>query len=101
MKKIVLLIGAAMILYVIVTVLAAGGTGTEGGVLTGGEGAHKVVYVVREKDDRVVVYRDDSLFLTTDTPVSLLPKSDRSRLEKGIVLYSDEELKTLIEDICS
>jgi hypothetical protein len=100
MKKTVLLIGAVMILYVIVSTLAAGDRTSDSAAAPAVD-THTVVYVVREENDRVVVYRDDSLFLTTDTPVSLLPKGDRTRLSKGIVLYSEEELKALIEDICS
>jgi hypothetical protein len=101
MKKIVLLAGAAMMLYVIVSSSSAGEMGSDQSKMTDADGLHEVVYIVREENDRVVVYRDDSLFLTTDTPVSLLPKSDRTRLKNGIVLYSDKELKALIEDICS
>ena len=100
MKKLILLIGAAMLLYVIVSSAAAGGMRAVGDPSVAGN-TDEVVYVVKEENDRVVVYRGEMLFLTTDTPVSLLPKSDRSRLQKGIVLYSDEELKKLIEDICS
>ena len=53
------------------------------------------------EDDRVAVFRDGILYLKTETLLSSLPKSDRVKLEEGIVVDSLEELKTLLQDYCS
>lgn len=58
-------------------------------------------YVVREENNRVVVYRGDTLWMSTDTRVSDLPKGDRVKLSRGIKVNSESELKRLIEDYCS
>ena len=58
-------------------------------------------FVMREEDGRVVVYRGGALYLRTDTRVAQLPKSDRVKLAEGITVYSEKELKRLVEDYCS
>lgn len=94
MKRLLALVGAVLIAFVIRS--AAASDGAQEGAREG-EGA----YVVTGEDNRVVVYRSGELFLRTDTPLSALPKSDRKRLEQGIRVFSDTELKVLIEDLCS
>ena len=59
------------------------------------------VYLMRAQDDRLVVYLGDELILRTDTQVSALPKADRLKLSRGIVVYSEKELRKLLEDYCS
>jgi len=97
MKKLIAFFGVLMILYVLVTSLTEAPAG--GGAPDAASEAQ--VYTVRAEDDRVVVYHGDSLWLRTDTPVSSLPKSDRQRLNKGIPLTDDRQLKCLLEDLCS
>ena len=58
-------------------------------------------YLVTGQDGMVAVMRGDELYLRTDTPVASLPKADRVKLDRGITVYSKEELKTLLEDLCS
>ncbi len=63
----------------------------------------ETLYIVREKDGRVAVEdsRTGELVKKTDTLVSVLPKSDRKQLEKGIAAYSEREVRTILEDLCS
>lgn len=97
MKKLLAIAGAVMILYVLISSLANAAVPRTAPV----EATAAQVFVVREEGDRVVVYCGDSLFLRTDTTVSALPKSDRTRLSEGITLTSEKELRRLLEDFCS
>ena len=97
MKKLLAIAGTMMLLYVLISSLTeAAAPRTAPPAAT-----EALVYVVKAEDDRVVVYYADSLYLRTDTPVSALPKSDRTRLNEGITLTSEKELRALLEDICS
>lgn len=60
-------------------------------------------YIVTALDGRVAVSESDSgrIIRRTDTQVALLPESDRKRLEKGIRVKTERELRQLLEDICS
>ena len=58
-------------------------------------------YIVAQYDGAVAVFSGGELLMRTDTPVASLPKADRTRLEKGISVYSQKELKALLEDLCS
>lgn len=97
MKKLIAIAGAAMILWVLISAQAYGTETAEVPV----QATQATVYVMREENDRVVVYQGDSVWLRTDTPVSSLPKSDRVRLREGILLTSEEELRQMLEDFCS
>ena len=97
MKKLIAVFGALMIVYVLITSL----TNVPAPYEAPAAASEAQVYVVRSEDDRVVVYYGDRLYRRTDTPVSSLPKSDRSRLNEGITLTDERELKRLLEDICS
>ena len=91
--------GALMLAYVIMTSMsAANGISSPAGAPTEASGA---LYLMRDVNDRVVVFRGGEVYISTDTQVSSLPKSDREKLEKGINIYSEKELKSLMEDICS
>ena len=56
---------------------------------------------IGEYDGSVAVFKGGELVLLTDTRVSDLPKADRSRLSQGIDVYSQKELKRMLEDLCS
>ena len=58
-------------------------------------------YLIGVYEDRVAVFSGGDLMLKTDTQVSSLPKADRKRLELGIQVDSEEELKALMQDYCS
>ena len=98
MKKLLAVTGVILIAYVIGSAAAA--TDSRGSE-TLSDAQDAAVYVLCAEENRVVVYRDGSLWLRTDTLVSSLPKRDRVRLETGIIVFSDTELKRLIEDYCS
>ena len=100
MKKLFAAVGIVMIAWVIGSAAAVGtqqtpsppaGTAVQG----------TADYVLREENNRLVVYRDGTLWMTTDTRVSDLPKRDRVKLRRGITVNSQSELKKLIEDYCS
>lgn len=63
----------------------------------------KQVYIIKSEDGRLVVYKqgDAKPYMQTDTFVKALPKGDVLRLEKGIEVTGDENLKKYLEDYCS
>lgn len=102
MKRLIGITGAFLLIYVIVT--AAMTPAGEATVPTDPDGAadeNAAVYTAREENDRIVIESGGGVVLRTDTGVSGLPKIDRLRLEEGITLYSDKELKAFLEDYCS
>lgn len=99
MKKLIAITGALLTAYVMISASLGGGAGA--GAETGDLSESSVIYVMREENGRVVVYANDTVYLRTDTQVSSLPKSDRQKLRDGIAVFSEEELKKLVEDICS
>ena len=58
-------------------------------------------WLIREDGGEVAVFRGSEPVLHTDTRVADLPKADRVRLTQGITVYSDKELKRILEDLCS
>lgn len=99
MKKLLLMTGIILTAYLgITSPLSSAGEpvaviaeveATEGGFLVG------------VSQGRVAVFRGGELYLKTDTSVSSLPRADRTRLEQGIYLDSEKELKQLLQDLCS
>ncbi|MCH5298776.1 MAG: hypothetical protein J1E96_03345 [Ruminococcus sp.] len=63
----------------------------------------ETLYIVKISDGRVAVEdnRTGELVTKTDTLVSVLPKSDRKQLKKGIAARSEREVRTILEDLCS
>lgn len=61
------------------------------------------VYVLKSQNGRVAVFKaGESLpYITTNTLVSSLPRSDSRRLEKGIEIDGELKLKRALEDFCS
>lgn len=98
MKKLLLITGAILIAYVILTAVMTPAVATPAAV-----SAEKTEsgYLIAESEGRIAVYRDGGLVLRTDTKLSDLPKSDAARLREGIEVNSMKELKRLLEDYCS
>lgn len=59
------------------------------------------LYELRSVDGEICVFRRGSLLTHTGVLVSSLPREDRALLEVGIAAESDQELASLIEDLCS
>ena len=102
MKKLLAVTGAILISYVILTSAVA----NEAAAPSAGEADNVAVeaddgYTVADHEGRVAVYRAGRLYRLTDTPTASLPKSDRLKLERGIRVDSDKELKSILEDYCS
>ena len=60
-------------------------------------------FVMGTDKGRVVVYRagESEPFMTTDTFVYSLPKSDKQKLEQGIIIEGEAALRKTLEDYCS
>lgn len=61
------------------------------------------MFLVKSEDGFVVVAEKSSgrILRKTETQTALLPPDDRERLERGIEVKSESELRSLLEDICS
>ncbi|MCC8074585.1 MAG: hypothetical protein LIO95_01350 [Clostridiales bacterium] len=59
------------------------------------------LYELRSVDGEICVFRNGSLLTHTGVLVSSLPREDRALLEEGIAAESDQELASLLEDLCS
>lgn len=61
------------------------------------------IYVIKEENGLLTVYRkgEDSPYMTTETQISNLPKSDMDILKKGIEVYGETQLRKALEDYCS
>ena len=61
------------------------------------------IYIIKAENGLLTVYRkgEASPYITTETHVSNLPKSDRNILEKGIEVQGDTQLRKALEDYCS
>ena len=58
----------------------------------------KSVYELKEYNGKIGVYKNDALVYTINTYVFTLPESDKSLLKEGIKVYSEDELRELIEE---
>ena len=97
MKKLLAVTGAILAVYILAS--AAQYPRHAGNVQDAPESG--APYTVREYRGYVAVFEAGDKPQITDTAVASLPRSDRSKLERGIEIYSEEELKTLLEDLCS
>ena len=101
MKKLLLITGAVLIAYLLLMTAAPGSGAHEIAAADSASIASDTGYIVTAEQGRIVVYQGAELYLSTDTPVASLPKADRTKLERGIYVYSQKELKPLLEDLCS
>ncbi len=60
-------------------------------------------FLLKAENNRLVVYRvgQASPYLTTDTKIDSLPKSDAVALESGVEVHSEQKLRRILEDYCS
>ena len=98
MKKLILITGAILTAYLLLIYFA---TPFAAPSYEAAAQPYLPAYTVAESDGRVAVFKDGEIFMTTDTPVSSLPKSDINRLQKGIPVPDQRELKKLLQDLCS
>lgn len=102
MKKLLLITGAILAVYLVMTAMVTGDaqapeTVTAGSAVESSESG----YMITSVDGMVAVIKDGELFMSTDTAVASLPKTDRNKITQGIWVNSKEELKSLLEDFCS
>lgn len=65
--------------------------------------SNSLSYIVKDFNGNVAVFETDSdkPFKVTEVATNTLPKIDQERLMEGIVVNSQIELNTLLEDLCS
>ena len=103
MKRLLLITGVFLIAYVVMMTslpFEAGEQPKPAAAVTVSV-TEDAVYLVTERDDRIVVFLNGAQYLRTDTVVSSLPKSDQQRLKDGILLTGFDSLRKLLEDYCS
>ncbi|MCD8052206.1 MAG: hypothetical protein LUE89_11110 [Clostridiales bacterium] len=59
------------------------------------------LYELRSVDGEICVFRSGDLLTHTGVLTASLPREDRALLEAGIPAESDQELASLLEDLCS
>ena len=62
-----------------------------------------VTYIVKDFNGNIAVYESnsDTPFKITDVPISSMPKADQEMLKSGISVKGENELESLLEDLCS
>lgn len=109
MRKLVLITGVVVyVLFVVSTFIAIGTEGKMSVLDTAApqsvttESLQQQTYTVKNIDGKITVLNsENNIIKTTDTLVALLPISDQTRLNKGIQVNGENELRTLLEDFCS
>lgn len=63
----------------------------------------KLVYVLSQKDGRVCAFVKDVEipYIRTDTPVNSLPYDVQERLREGIEFENEEDMKRMLQEVCS
>lgn len=104
MKKLILIAvtGVILISCMLISTAAAGSTAAGAAEISAADSAEKEFLITSERG-RLVVYRsgEDEPFLTTDTFTSSLPRQDQRKIEDGITVRGEENLRKAIEDYCS
>ena len=102
MKKLLGITGAILAVYLLLTATVAPPVhAPEAAAYQAVKEADAGAWRIGEYEGTVTVFRGGEPVLRTDTRVSELPKSDRNRLAHGIDVYSQRELKKILEDLCS
>ena len=57
-----------------------------------------VIYELKEYNGKIGVLKNDALVYTLDIYIFTLPDSDKSLLKEGIKVYSESDLRDLIEE---
>lgn len=111
MKRLVIITG--IIVYILFAVSAfiavASGEDNDPPLQTAATGAasqtlpQEEIFVVKSRKGKIVI--EDGLsgeiIRETDTLTSMLPKEDRIKLKSGITAAGRDELRTVLEDLCS
>ena len=101
-KKLLGITGAIMGVYLLLTATAAPpASAPEAAAYQAVREADSGAWRIGEYEGNVAVFKDGEPILRTDTRVADLPKADRSSLVQGIDVYSQKELKRILEDLCS
>ncbi len=66
--------------------------------LSGCKQNKKTVYIIKEFDSQVVLYKNDKIIEDTKIVITSLPRNDMLMLKKGITVNSYEEAKKIIEN---
>ena len=101
-KKLLAVTGAVLAVYLLITfTISPPASAPEAAAYQAVAEADNGAWQIREYEGTVTVFRGDMPVLRTETRVADLPKADRSRLASGIDVYSQKELKRILEDLCS
>lgn len=98
MKKLLAITGVILLIYLLGSATLSPPRAERVGVTPT---ESRALFTVGEYEGYVAVFSESSEPRLTDTAVASLPKSDRGRLTEGIKIYSEKELKSLLEDLCS
>ena len=58
----------------------------------------KIIYELKDYNGKIGVFKNESLVYTLDIYLFTLPDYDKELLKEGIKVYSEKELKDLIEE---
>ena len=72
-------------------------------IKTGSSSNNSLSYIVKDFNGNIAVFEESSStpFKVTEVCTNTLPKVDQEKLIAGIVVKSQAELNTLLEDLCS
>lgn len=110
MKKLVLFTGITVYLLFAVSSFIAVATENRASVVHPAKPSENIlaqekalpIYYVKNIDGKICVLdANNNVKIKTDTLVSLLPQNDKIKLNQGIKVEGDENLRTLLEDFCS
>ena len=101
MKRLLLITGVLLIAYVVMMSALSPSASSYEEIPDETAVTEADEYIVLDENGRVAVTLNGALYLRTDTVVASLPKADRTKLKKGIVLTDKAALKKLLEDYCS
>ncbi len=105
MKKIFLLSAAAVtVAVVLLSATISSGSSKNSESITPKAGyteSREALYIMKIHNDEIGVFKPDSdnpLYTLENVHIKSLPQYDQSLLNTGIVIYSEKELQSLIED---
>ena len=104
MKKLILIFGTFLIICVIISHIAQEKTYNivhNNEAHSGASEGVSQVYTIKSENGRIVVYRGEELLYKTQTATSTLPKINQNELLYGIVAESEEEVRAILESLCS
>lgn len=60
-------------------------------------------YIVKTVSGKIAVedVSSEKIIRITDTRAAILPEKDREKLEEGILVSDESELRSILEDLCS